>query len=86
MIQDQASTSYNYHPSRVNFFNITANRVDPPEDSHRSEFSDPHSNLQYIGRSLQKFSEEQLIGLPYRSWQQGRVANGGKKKKASQAK
>ena len=64
MIQDQVSTSYNYYPSRFNFFNITANRVEPPEDSHRSEFSNPHSKLQYIGKSLQKFSEEQLTGLP----------------------
>ena len=57
MIQDQIFTSYNYHPSRVNF-NITANRVEPPADSYRSEFPDSQSKLQYIGKSLQKFSEE----------------------------
>ncbi len=65
MIQDQISTSYNYHPSRVNFFNISANRVEPSADNHCSESPNPHSKLQYIGKSLQKFAEEQLIGLPY---------------------
>jgi integrase/recombinase XerD len=65
MIQDQTSTSYNHHPSRVNFFNITANRAEPSTDNYWSESPNPHSKLQYIGKSLQKFAEEQLIGLPY---------------------
>jgi hypothetical protein len=38
MIQDQVSTSYNYHPSRFNFFNITANRVDPPKTAIDQNF------------------------------------------------
>jgi len=65
MIQDQVSSSYNYHPSRVSFYNLTPKRVEPSLDSLPYESVNPHSKLEYIAKSLQKITEQQLLGLSY---------------------
>ena len=65
MIQDQVPTRYNYHPSRVSFFNITAKSEASPTDRFQSEVVYPRSKLQFIWNSLQKMTERKLIGIPY---------------------
>lgn len=65
MIQDQVSSDYNYHSSRVNFYNITAKKTEPSSDGLPLELYNPRSKLQYIGKALQKLTEQQLRGHPY---------------------
>ena len=65
MIQDQVSSGHNYHPSQASVYNITAKRAEPATNDLPLELSNPNFKLEYIGKSLHKFAEEQLIGLPY---------------------
>lgn len=65
MIQDQTTPSYQYPPSRVSFFNITAKSADPAKNDRPLELSNPRSKLFFIGKSLQKLTDYQLIGIQY---------------------
>ena len=65
MIQDQVSLGYNYHPSRVSFYNITAKGAEPAANDLPFDLYNSRCKLQYIGNSLQKVTEQQLVGLSY---------------------
>jgi len=65
MIQDQISSGYNYHPSRVSFYSLTAKRAEPSLESLPYESVNRHSKLEYIAKCLQKITEQQLLGFSY---------------------
>jgi integrase/recombinase XerD len=65
MIQDRVPANYHYHDSQISFYNITSKWTEPSPDAPPLELSNPRSKLQYIGKSLQKLTEQQLSGLPY---------------------
>ena len=65
MIQAQTSTGFNYPPSQARFFNNAPKKSGPTENDLQLELSNPHSKLLFIGRSLQKLTDHNLIGIPH---------------------
>lgn len=65
MIQDQITPSYGYHPARSNFYNLALTRTGRSSNDPAIELSHPHAKLEYIGTSLQKVTDQRLLGGAY---------------------
>jgi hypothetical protein len=64
MIHDQETPSYQYHPSRVSFFNIAGKKAEPATNDLYLDLSNPRSALLYW-KIATKLTNYQLIGIPF---------------------